>query len=294
MAQAWRIANGRELPLKSPTIMGIVNVTPDSFADGGRFTDTGVAVAHAERLIAEGAAALDIGGESTRPGAARIDAAEQIRRVVPVIAGIRRVNGDVVISVDTTLEAAARAALDAGADAINDVSGGADSRDARGCGMFRLAAERRAGLVIMHRLVSPEKDSYSDRYAAQPAYADVVAEVSNTLAELAREAIQVGVRPESVVVDPGLGFGKSVDDNLALIRRTDELIGLGFAVMSALSRKSFVGRVGLWRDSSPDERLAATLALSRFHASRGARLFRVHDVKEHREVLGVSADGPRK
>jgi dihydropteroate synthase len=226
---------------------------------------------------------LDIWGESTRPGAQRIPAAEQIRRVVPLIAAIRSARGPAAatpISIDTTLSDVARAALDAGADAINDVASGAEDAE-----MLPLAAERGAGIILMHRLAAPPADSYSDGYARAPEYGDVVATVRAFLAERASMAERAGVARGSIAIDPGLGFGKSVEQNMALLRRTDELIDLGYPVVSALSRKSFVGRVGLGRDSDSSERLPATLALSVLQAIRGAALFRVHDVAEHVQAL---------
>lgn len=261
----------------------MLNVTPDSFFDGSRLTDPAAAAQAAARAVAEGADVLDVGGESTRPGSARVPAEEQLRRVLPAIRAIRAAGGHesrVPISVDTTLAAVAREAIEAGADAINDVSAGADDE-----AMLTLAAERGVGLILMHRIVSPPGDSYSDRYASSPEYGDVAGEVRSFLSGRARAAQEAGVAPECIALDPGLGFGKSVEQNLELIRRTRELASLGYPVVSALSRKSFVGRVGLGRDSEPAERLAPTIALSVAHGLHGARLFRVHDVAPHAEAL---------
>lgn len=266
--------------------MAILNVTPDSFSDGGTLTDAGRALAAAEQAVAAGAQILDIGGESTRPGATRVDAAEQIRRVLPLVRAIRASGNAalpcVAVSVDTTLAEVARAALDAGADIINDVSAGAESQDET----LQLAARCSCGIVLMHRRLPPEQDSYSDRYAITPS-GDVVTTVREALSERLSRAIDLGVHRESVVLDPGLGFGKSVEQNMELIRATPRLCELGAPILSGVSRKSFVGRVGLGRESEPRERDAATLAFSMLHARLGATVLRVHDVPSHAAMLRV-------
>ncbi|MBL9031842.1 MAG: dihydropteroate synthase [Phycisphaerae bacterium] len=277
------MARSRSLALDRPRLVAILNATPDSFYEGSRLTDPGAIAAAAERAVAEGADMLDIGGESTRPGAGAVSEAEQIRRVVPGIEAIRALQspaGSVPISVDTTRSEVARRALEAGADAINDVSAGTD--DPR---ILALAAATGAGLVLMHRLVAPAQDNYSDRYETPPAYADVVAEVRGYLSNRASEARAAGVGTDAIAIDPGLGFGKSVEQNVELIRRTGELAALGFPVVSAASRKSFVGRVSLGRDSMPEERLPGSLAMTVLHLAAGARLFRVHDVAPHAAAL---------
>ncbi len=278
----WQIGHGKVIDLSEPCIVAILNITPDSFSDGGKLDTPEVAALHAERCVETGARVLDIGGESTRPGAERIDAGEQIARVVPVVAEIRRRLPEVAISVDTTLAAVAQAAIDAGADIINDVSAGEEDGE-----ILSLAASSGSGLILMHRLAPPTEDSYSDRYDSNPRYADVVADVRSYLGARMELALDAGVKRESVVLDPGLGFGKSVEQNLELIRRTGELCELGAPVMSAASRKSFVGRVSLGRDSEPSERLAGSVAVSALHAQAGARLFRVHDPAEHAQALRV-------
>ncbi len=279
----WDLGRGRSIRLDRPRIVAILNVTPDSFADGGKLGSPEDAARAAAEAVGAGAVMLDIGGESTRPGAARVGEGEQIRRVVPPIEAIRSAGLDVPISVDTTRSGAARAALDAGADAVNDVSAGTED-DA----MLALCAERGCGLVLMHRLAPPAEDSYSDEYHRAPEYADVVADVRAFLGARLRAATDAGIDASRVVLDPGLGFGKSVEQNLELIERTGELVSLGRPVLSALSRKSFVGRASLGRESSPGERLAGTLALSAAHLRAGARLFRVHDVAEHAEALAAA------
>lgn len=284
---AWKLARC-EIALDRPRILGILNVTPDSFADGGRYSDLAAAEIAALDMARQGADAIDIGGESTRPGSEPVDAEEQIRRVVPVVERLRRVGLRIPVTVDTTLAAVAAAALDAGANGVNDVSAGRDDP-----AMFAVVASRGAGVVLMHRLVSPRADQYSDRYARAPEYDDVVRDVGAFLRERVSAAVAAGVAREAIVVDPGLGFGKTVEQNLELLDRTAELDG-GMPLLSALSRKSFVGRVWLKRDSEPSERLAGTLAMSERHLRAGAMLFRVHDVAEHRRVLDAAWESLRR
>ncbi len=279
----WRVSRTKSITLDRPRILAIVNLTPDSFHPGARFGDPSGAADHAERAIAGGADGLDVGGESTRPGAERVGAAEQLGRVLPFLRALRGRRGPastVPVSVDTTLAAVARACLDEGADAVNDVSAGTED-----AGLLPLCAERGAGVILMHRLRPPGEDSYSDRYREAPEYGDVVGRVREFLAERAAAALGAGVEREAVVIDPGLGFGKTVEQNMALLRGTGRLAELGFPVLSALSRKSFVGRVSLGRDSAPEERLEGTLRLSLEQRRAGASLFRVHDVREHAELF---------
>lgn len=282
--QQWKLSDTRAIGLDRPCVVCIVNATPDSFADGGEYNTVDAAVARAKRAIDDGADMLDIGGESTRPGAGRVDAAEQIRRVVPIVEAVRACGLEIPISVDTTLSAVASVALDAGADAINDVS--AMTEDP---GMLWLAGERGCGVVLMHRLTTPRRDSYSDAYVAEPVYGDVVEDVCAYLAGRRDAALEAGVERDRIVLDPGLGFGKSVVDNLRLIRSTARLVErLGCPLMSGLSRKSFVGRAAFGRDSEPSERVDATVGMSVMHMRCGARIFRVHDVKAHREALDAA------
>ncbi|MFG0304668.1 MAG: dihydropteroate synthase [Phycisphaerales bacterium JB040] len=277
---AWGIGPGRTLPLDRPRVMTVLNVTPDSFSDGGRLTSPAVVVGAALRALEDGADLLDVGGESTRPGAERVPVLEQIRRVVPAIEAIRAAGVGLPISVDTTRAEVARAALDAGADIINDVAAGLEDE-----GVLALAARRGCGLILMHRRLPPGEDSYSDAYASPPSDADVVATVAGFLGDRLGAALAAGVAPEAVVLDPGLGFGKSVEQNLELIAGTPRLLALGRPVLSAASRKSFVGRASLGRDSEPGERLAGSLAVTAAHFQAGARLFRVHDTRPHVEAL---------
>ena len=245
-------------------IMGILNVTPDSFSDGGRFQMAEQAVAHGLQMAADGADIIDIGGESTRPGARNVPAGEERARVVPVIERLRTETG-ALISIDTRKADVARAALAAGADIINDVSALADP------GMAALAAETGAGVVLMHMQGAPET------MQRNPRYGDVVADVRTFLAERIGFAAGQGVAPEQIAVDPGIGFGKTDVHNLALLRGIPALAELGRPVLVGASRKSFIGRL-LGR--TLEERLAGSLAAAVFAKLRGAQILRVHDVKE--------------
>lgn len=274
--QQWRLANSRVVETGSPALMAILNCTPDSFYDGSRIDSVPRAVEAAHSALRSGATILDIGGESTRPGAAPVDAAEQIRRTIPVIRAIRARSelNPLAISIDTTRAEVARAALESGADAINDVSGLRDDGDA----MLDLLASTQSGYILMHRRVPPASDRYSDQYERPPEYGDVAAEVRSFFDRSLRTLASRGIDVQRVLLDPGLGFGKSVEQNCDLIRRTPDFTALGRPVLSGLSRKSFVGRLAFGRDSDPDERLEGTLALSVIHYLSGARIFRVHDV----------------
>ncbi len=244
--------------------MGIVNCTPDSFSDGGLHPSAEAAVAHGLRLWAEGADWLDVGGESTRPGAHEVDEGEEIDRVVPVIAALHAALPTAVISVDTRKPAVAAAALAAGAAVVNDVEA------ARRPGMAACVASAGAGLVLMHLRGQPAS------MQLHTGYDDVVGEVELFLAERARAVISAGVNPQRIVVDAGLGFGKSLDANPALIAATARLRGIGFPVMVGASRKRFVGELsGVER---PSERGAGSIGAALAALSAGADLLRVHDV----------------
>lgn len=287
-ARAWRLAPAFSLTLDRPRVMAILNITPDSFSDGGEIASPADAAQRATEAIDAGADLLDIGGESTRPGSERVGVDEQIRRVVPAIEAIRSTHAAVPITIDTTRARVARAALDAGATAINDVSGATEDT-----AMLPLAADRACGIVLMHRLTTPELDSYSDQYQHAPTYHDgVVGEVRAALGSMLSRAVEAGIDHQAVVLDPGLGFGKSVEQNLTLLRKTPELLSLGAPILSALSRKSFVGSVSVSDPSKerpePRDRLPGTLALSALHLWLGARVFRVHDVAPARGALDAS------
>jgi dihydropteroate synthase len=254
-------------------LMGVVNVTPDSFSDGGLYLDPEAAISHGRELAAAGAEILDVGGESTRPGAEPVAAEEELRRVVPVIDGLRDLNCE--ISVDTSKAAVAAAALDAGATIVNDVTA------LRGDpGMAPLCAERGATVVLMHMLGEPRT------MQEDPRYDDVVAEVKAFLAGRLQAATAAGIAEERVWLDPGIGFGKTAAHNMELLRRLGELRELGRPLVIGTSRKSFIGRVD---GSAADERLGGTIASSVLAAAEGAEVLRVHDVAEMRQALAVAA-----
>ncbi|MDP9456417.1 MAG: dihydropteroate synthase [Actinomycetota bacterium] len=259
-----------------PVLFGILNVTPDSFSDGGEFFGAAPAVSHAERLLDEGAHAIDIGGESTRPGSDPVSPEEEARRVVPVVRGILEARPGTRISVDTYRASTAGAALDAGAAIINDVTAlGGDPR------MAGLVAERRCPVVLMHMLGEPKT------MQENPHYDDVVREVRDYLAAKAEEAISAGVDPANVILDPGIGFGKTMKHNLELLDRLETLVELGFPVLVGTSRKGFLGKITGSED--PKARVFGTVATSVMSYERGATLFRVHDVRANREALEVAA-----
>lgn len=253
-------------------LMGVVNVTPDSFSDGGLYLDPEAAIAHGEELAAAGAAILDVGGESTRPGAEEVPEAEELRRVVPVIAGLA--GGGAEVSVDTSKAAVAAAALDAGAAIVNDVTALRGDPE-----MAALCAERGATVVLMHMLGDPRT------MQRDPTYDDVVAEVGTFLAERLRAALAAGIAEERIWLDPGIGFGKTAEHNLELLRRLPELRRLGRPLVVGTSRKSFIGRL----DGSPaSERLGGTIASSVLAAAEGAEVLRVHDVAEVAEAIKLA------
>jgi dihydropteroate synthase len=255
-----------------PKLMGVVNVTPDSFSDGGLYLDPDAAVAHGEGLARAGAAILDVGGESTRPGAREVSEAEELRRVVPVIQGLAE--NDAEISVDTSKAAVAEAALDAGATIVNDVTA------LRGDGeMAALCADRSATVVLMHMLGSPRT------MQENPVYGDVVDEVKAFLAERVEAALAAGVGEDRIWLDPGIGFGKTAAHNLELLRRLSELGELGRPLVIGTSRKSFIGRVD---GSDAGERLGGTIASSVLAAAEGADVLRVHDVAEVGQAMAVA------
>jgi dihydropteroate synthase len=253
-------------------LMGIVNVTPDSFSDGGLYLDAGPAIEHARGLVAEGAQLLDVGGESTRPGARGVSPEEELRRVEPVIEGLRGVG--VPISVDTSKAAVARAALDAGARIVNDVT--ALRSDPQ---MVALCAERGCEVLLMHMKGTPRT------MQGDPQYGDVVVEVTDFLAERIELAIESGIAEDRIWVDPGIGFGKTVQHNLELLRRLGELRALGRPIVVGTSRKSFIGKL---TGREVDERLGGTIASSILALRAGAGVLRVHDVAEVGEAVRVA------
>jgi dihydropteroate synthase len=263
----------------APVVMGILNVTPDSFSDGGRYADLDDAVAHALRMRAEGADLVDIGGESTRPGADRIDAATETARVLPVVRALAAAG--VPMSIDTTRASVAEAALAAGAGVVNDVSGGlADPA------MAPLVAAAGVPWVLMHWR------GHSRTMNELATYGDVVTEVRDELRQRADLAIAAGVAPSKIIIDPGLGFAKRAEHNWAISARLDELIALGFPVLVGASRKSYLGKLLAAPDGTPrppDQREAASVAASVLAVAAGAWGVRVHDVGPTVDALRVLA-----
>ncbi len=257
------------------TIMGVVNVTPDSFSDAGRYLDHAAAVAHALAMEAEGAAILDVGGESTRPGANPVEADEESRRVVPVIEALVAAGVKAQISVDTSKAEVTERALAAGATLVNDVTALRSAPE-----MAELTAAADADLCLVHMVGTPR--TMQD----DPHYDDVVAEVKRFLEERIEFATAHGVREERIILDPGIGFGKTVTHNLELLRRLPELVTIGRPVLIGTSRKSFIGKL-TGRDV--DHRLAGTIASNVLAYERGARIFRVHDVAPLHDALTVTA-----
>jgi dihydropteroate synthase len=255
-------------------LMGVVNVTPDSFSDGGQFLDPDAAIAHGLELAAEGADILDIGGESTRPGAEPVSEVEELARIEPVISGLGAARVEVQISIDTSKAAVAAAALAAGATLVNDVT--AFRADP---GMAAVVADASAEVCLMHMLGEPRT------MQRDPHYEDVVSDVKAFLAERMEFAIGQGVGEGRILLDPGIGFGKTVAHNLELLRRLDEIVALGRPVVIGTSRKTFLGRI-TGRDL--DQRLAATIATNVLALERGASVFRVHDVAPVKDALAVA------
>ena len=269
----WR-CRGRQVPVGERTlVMGILNVTPDSFSDGGLYAEPERAVEHAVEMIKAGADIIDVGGESTRPGADPVSAEEERRRVLPVIQALRR-QSDVLISIDTYKAEVARAALDAGADIVNDISGlGFDEE------MPGVVASTGAGLVLMHIRGTPRTMQQN------PVYRDVVREIRETFAERLAKAEKAGISPEQVVLDPGIGFGKKLQHNLEILRRLKEFRRFGRPILIGPSRKSFIGAI---LDLPPDQRLEGTAAAVAVGIANGADVVRVHDVREMVRVVRVA------
>ncbi|OGS45808.1 MAG: dihydropteroate synthase [Euryarchaeota archaeon RBG_16_67_27] len=269
----WRHRTG-EIVLDRPRVMGILNVTPDSFSDGGRYLEPDAAIRRALEMVAQGADLIDIGGESTRPGSDPIPADEEWRRIRPVFEGLVRTTG-VPLSVDTRKPEVAARALEAGASIVNDVSGLRDPEMVRGI------AGARAGAVIVHMLGEPKTMQVA------PSYGDVVAEVRGFLAARIETAVLAGVPREALAVDPGIGFGKALDHNLELLAHIGDLTALGRPVVIGVSRKSFLGALF---PSTSGERLSASLAAAAFAVIQGAQVVRVHDVAETVRALQVVKD----
>jgi dihydropteroate synthase len=262
------------------TVMGVVNVTPDSFSDGGLYIDSAAATAHALELAAEGAGMLDIGGESTRPGAEPVDAATERDRVLPVITALHDRGVRAQISIDTSKAEVAAAALAAGATLVNDVTALRGDPEMAG-----VVASRGARCCLMHMLGEPR--TMQD----DPRYDDVVSDVKAFLEERMAVAVGAGIAEERILLDPGIGFGKTAEHNLELLARVDELVALGRPVVIGTSRKSFLGRI---TGRAVDDRLAATIATNVLAYERGARVFRVHDVAPVRDALVIAGATVRR
>src|SRR5215218_680175 len=258
-----------------PVLVGVLNVTPDSFSDGGDFFDPGKAASRAAAMLDEGAEIIDVGGESTRPGSNPVPQEEEVRRVVPVIQKILTERPDAIVSIDTYRAATAEAALEAGARIVNDVTAlRGDSR------MAALAADAGCPLILMHMLGEPKT------MQRDPRYDDVVREVRDFLAAKAEHAIAASVEPENIILDPGIGFGKTLEHNLALLRYLDSLVELGLPVLFGASRKRFIGRITGVEDAR--DRVSGTVAANVLAYERGATFFRVHDVRPNREALAIA------
>ncbi len=260
MTRLWRVRNG-VIALRRPLLMGVVNSTPDSFSDGGKFISVAAAIDHGRSMAASGADILDVGGESTRPGANPVSLDEELERTIPVVGALS--DDGFIVSIDTTKPSVAEAALAAGAVIVNDVGGMGDVR------MRSVAAEHGAGVVVMHMLGTPRT------MQENPTYDDVVGEVAGFLAERCDATIAAGVSPEAIVIDPGIGFGKTIEHNLALLNGLGEIAKTGFPVMVGSSRKAFLGKI-TGRARPEDRDLASGVAVAAAIA-RGAAVLRVHN-----------------
>jgi dihydropteroate synthase len=261
---------------QKPLIMGILNVTPDSFSDGGCHNNINTALKQAEKMLAEGADILDIGGESTRPKSLSVSSGEQIARVIPVIKAIRsELSKDMLISIDTRLSTVAKAALNAGANIINDISAGRDDPK-----ILTVAAQAGCPLILMHIQGTPEN------MQDNPHYHDVVAEVLASLQNSINQAVTAGVKRENIIVDPGIGFGKRTQDNLQLLAQLPQFVATGFPILLGTSRKRFMGSV--CKVDNPAELVTATAATTALGVMAGVKFFRVHDVKENRQAADVA------
>ncbi len=268
------------LDYSKPLIMGVLNVTPDSFSDGGMYPSSKDAITSGLEMVEQGADIIDIGGESTRPGAERIDATEQKRRVIDVIAGLRKelsqnASKDVHISIDTTLSEVADAALDAGATMLNDVSAGREDE-----AMLKLAAQTNAPICLMH--MQGEPGTMQDN----PSYEKVTREVVDYLQQRAEHAESLGVDKQNIIVDPGIGFGKRTQHNLELLRDLKEIVDIGYPVLLGTSRKRFMGELA--NEEDPRKRMPATCATSALGVIAGVKIFRVHDVWQNRQAVDVT------
>jgi len=265
-----------QLDYSKPLLMGVLNVTPDSFSDGGMYPSSKDAIIRGLEMIEQGADIIDVGGESTRPGAQRIDATEQKRRVLDVIAALRKeLPEQIHISIDTTLSDVAKASLDAGATMLNDVSAGREDKE-----ILNLAAAADVPICLMHMQGSPAT------MQENPSYDNVTKEVSEYLVMQASEAERVGVKKENIILDPGIGFGKRTQHNLELLCDLEKITNLGYPILLGTSRKRFMGEIAKQQD--PKERMPATCATSAMGVLAGVKIFRVHDIWQNRQALDVT------
>jgi len=259
-----------------PLIMGILNITPDSFSDGGKYTQVNAAVAQAGVMVEEGVDIIDIGGESTRPGSESVSAEQQVLRVVPVIKAIRKAfSKNLLISIDTTLAAVAEAALQAGANIINDVSAGQNDSN-----ILKVAREYDVPIILMHMQGTPQN------MQDNPSYINVISEVKEALENRIEEALSAGIKKQNIILDPGIGFGKRREDNLNLLAHLDQIVAIGYPVLLGTSRKRFMG--SLCDVSSPAELVTATAVTTALGVMSGVPMFRVHDVKQNRQAADVA------
>jgi len=262
--------------IKNPLIMGILNVTPDSFSDGGQFDETQPAVKHALDMMYEGADIIDVGGESTRPGSERVDAEQQILRVSEIIKSIREIALDEIeISIDTTLSKVAEAAIDAGASIINDVSAGTDDPQ-----ILELAADKDVPIILMHMQGNPQT------MQVKPVYDDVVEDIRAYLLDRVETAMTAGVKQENIAIDPGIGFGKTQEHNMQLMNRLYRFVDTGLPVLLGASRKRFMSAI--CEGVEPHDLVGATCATTVIGVNAGVKMFRVHDVRPNRQAADVS------
>jgi len=260
-----------ELSLDKPLLMGILNVTPDSFSDGGKFDHISSAIMHAKSMAEDGADILDIGGESTRPGARKVSVDQELDRVIPIIEALQN-EIEIPISIDTNKATVMYEAVQAGASLINDV------RALQNENTMEIAAQLDVPVCLMHMQGKPQTMQNN------PDYENVVLEVSNFLQERATACLQAGIKQDQIIIDPGFGFGKSIEHNLQLLRSLNHFIDSGFPVLVGMSRKSMIGHI---TKSKVDNRLAGSIALATLAAQKGAHIIRVHDVKETRDALDI-------
>jgi dihydropteroate synthase len=273
--RAWRCGS-HSVSLDVPLVMGVLNVTPDSFSDGGEHVDAAGAIEHARAMLSEGAGMIDVGGESTRPGAGDVSEAVELGRVLPVVERLAADPAATPVSIDTRHASVARACIAAGASVINDVTGFRDPA------MIEVAASSQAGLVVMHMLGDDPATMQDD-----PRYDDVVAEVTTFLGERAAALESVGVDPERIAVDPGIGFGKTAEHNLELLRGLPAIAALGYPVLVGASRKRFIGHI--LGEEDPKRRVSGSVGAAAYAVMNGADIVRVHDVAETVQALKVIA-----